>query len=146
MASPTTCQTRRVPHLVASQWGKAQVILIRLEPLVLPGTAARKKSRILWNTEKEKRLIRLYEFSSVDSSRGCAMGLLGLWTLNYPEYPTTSDALLMKRMRLIKSTRDGNLWLASLSGVRREFSAKLSSSKGNWRRRSRHHVSERGEG
>ena len=33
--------------------GEAQVILTRLEPSVLPGTAARKKSRILWNTEGE---------------------------------------------------------------------------------------------
>ena len=30
--------------------GEAEVILIWLEPLVLPGTAARKKSGILWNT------------------------------------------------------------------------------------------------
>ena len=67
--------------------GEAQVILTRLEPSVLPGMAA--KSRILWNAEKEKRLMRLYEFSSADSSRGCARGLLGLWTLNYPEYPST---------------------------------------------------------
>ena len=46
--------------------------------------------------------MRLYEFSSGDSSQGCARRLLGLWTLNYPEYPTTSNAL-MKRLRLIKS-------------------------------------------
>ena len=78
--------------------GEAQVILTRLKPLVLPGTATRKKSRIVWNTEKEKPL----QFSSVDLSQGCDTGLLGLWTLNYLEYPTTSNAL-MKRVRLIKS-------------------------------------------
>ena len=58
--------------------GEAQVILTRLELSVLPGMAARKKSRILWNTEKEKRLVRLYKLSSVDSSRSYARGLLKL--------------------------------------------------------------------
>ena len=36
------------------------------------------------------------------SSTGCAKRRLELWTLNFPEYSTTSNAL-MKRVRLIKS-------------------------------------------
>ena len=46
-----------------SSTGQVRVILTRLEPLVLPGTT--KKSRILWNEEKEKRLMELYERSTV---------------------------------------------------------------------------------
>ena len=61
-----------------------------------------KKSRILWNEAKEKQFMELYEHSSSDPSRGCARRLLELWTLNFPEYSTTSNAL-MKRVRLIKS-------------------------------------------
>ena len=85
-----------------SSMGQVQVILTRLEPSVLPGTAVKKKSRILWNKEKEKRLMELYERSNSDPSRGCARRLLEAWTLTYPEYSTTSNAL-MKRVRLIKS-------------------------------------------
>ena len=85
-----------------SSMGEVRVILTRLEPSVLPGTAVKKKSRILWNEEKEKRLMELYERSNADPSRGCARRLLEAWTLTYPEYSTTSNAL-MKRVRLIKS-------------------------------------------
>ena len=82
--------------------GDAQATVTRLEPQVPPTTAVKKKSRILWNEEKEKRLMEFYVHSSNDPSRGCARRLLGEWTLAFPEYPTTSNAL-MKRMRLIKS-------------------------------------------
>ena len=47
-------------------------------------------------------LMELYKHSSIDPSLGCARRLLELWTLNFPEYSTTSNAL-MKRVRLIKS-------------------------------------------
>ena len=81
---------------------EAQAIVTWLEPPVLPGTPVKKKSRILSNEAKEKRLMELYEHSSSDPSRGCTRRLLELWTLNFPEYSTTSNAL-MKRVRLIKS-------------------------------------------
>ena len=81
---------------------EAQAIVARLEPPVLPGTPVKKKSRILWNEAKEKWLMELYKHSSSDPSWGCARRLLKLWTLNFPEYSTTSNAL-MKRVRLIKS-------------------------------------------
>ena len=84
-----------------SLMGQVRVILTQLEPLVLPGMAV-KKSRILWNEEKVKRFMELYEWSNRDASRGCARRLLEAWTLTYPEYSTTSNAL-MKRVRLIKS-------------------------------------------
>ena len=51
----------------------------------------------------EKRsvwLMELYEHSNSDSSWGCTRRLLVLWTLNFPEYSTTSNAL-MKSVRLI---------------------------------------------
>ena len=76
--------------------------MTRLEPQVPPTTAVKKKSRILWNEEKEKRLMEFYVHNSNDQSRGCAHRLLGEWTLAFPEYPTTSNAL-MKRVRLIRS-------------------------------------------
>jgi len=60
------------------------------------------KSRIHWNEEKEKRLVELYVLSSNDLSWGCARRLLEEWALAFPEYSTTSNAL-MKRVRLIKS-------------------------------------------
>ena len=82
--------------------GEAQVIVTQLEPPVLPDTPVKKKSRILWNEAKEKQLMELYKHSSSDPSRGCARRLLELWTLNFPEYSTTSNAL-MKRVRLIRS-------------------------------------------
>ncbi len=46
--------------------------------------------------------MELYVHSSNDPSRGCACRLLEEWTLAFPEYSTTSNAL-MKRVRLIKS-------------------------------------------
>ena len=81
---------------------EAQAIVTRLEPLVPLTTVAKKKSRILWNEEKEKRLMELYVYSSSDPSQGCAHRLLEEWTLAFPEYSTTANAL-MKRVRLIKS-------------------------------------------
>ena len=73
-----------------------------LEPLVPPTMVVKKKNRILWNEEKEKRLMELYVYSSSDHSWGCARRLLEEWTLAFPEYSTTASAL-MKRVRLIKS-------------------------------------------
>ena len=78
------------------------MIVTRLEPLVPLTTVVKKKSRILWNEEKEKRLMELYVYSSSDPFRGCARRLLEEWTLAFPEYSTTANAL-MKRVRLIKS-------------------------------------------
>ena len=46
--------------------------------------------------------MELYVYSSSDPSRGCARRLLEEWTLAFPEYSTTANAL-MKRVRLIKS-------------------------------------------
>ena len=85
-----------------SSIGEAQAIVIRLEPPLPLTTVVQKKSRILWNEEKEKRLMELYVYSSSDPSRGCARRLLEEWTLAFPEYSTTANAL-MKRVRLIKS-------------------------------------------
>ena len=76
--------------------------MTRLELPVPPTTVVKKKSRILWNEEKEKRLMELYVYSSSDPSWGCARRLLEKWTLAFPEYSTTENAL-MKRVRLIKS-------------------------------------------
>ena len=85
----------------SSSIGEARAIVTRLE-LPVPPTMVVKKSRILWNEEKEKRLMKLYVYSSSDPSRGCARRLLEEWTLAFPEYSTTANAL-MKRVRLIKS-------------------------------------------
>ena len=74
--------------------------MTRLEPQVPPTMAV--KSRIHWNEEKEKRLMELYVHSSNDPSWGCARRLLEEWAVAFPEYSTTSNAL-MKRVRLIKS-------------------------------------------
>ncbi len=46
--------------------------------------------------------MELYVYSSSDPSQGCAHRLLEEWTLAFPEYSTTANAL-MKRVRLIKS-------------------------------------------
>ena len=59
--------------------------------------AVKKKSRILWNEEKEKRLMELYVHSSNDQSRGCARRLLEEWTLAIPEHSTTSNILIPKK-------------------------------------------------
>ena len=82
--------------------GDAQVIVTRLELLIPLTTAVKKKSRVLWNEEKEKQLMELYVCSSSDPSRGCAHRLLEEWTVAFAEYSTTANAL-MKRVRLIKS-------------------------------------------
>ena len=65
LASPTTYMPTIMcasPASVSSM-GQVQVILTWLEPSVLLGTVV-KKSRILWNEEKEKPLIELYEQSN----------------------------------------------------------------------------------
>ena len=46
--------------------------------------------------------MELYKHSSSDPFWGCVRRLLELWTLNFLEYSTTSNAR-MKRVRLIKS-------------------------------------------
>ena len=75
--------------------------MTQLEPPVPPTTVAKKESRILWN-EEEKRLVELYVYSSSAPSRGCACRLLEEWTLAFPAYSTTANAL-MKKVRLITS-------------------------------------------
>ena len=80
--------------------GDTQLIVTWLE-LPVSLTTVVKKSRVPWN-EEEKRLMELYVHSSSDSSWGCARRLLEEWTLAFPEYSTTANAL-MKRVRLIKS-------------------------------------------
>ena len=82
--------------------GDAQVIVTRLELPIPPTTAVKKKSRVLWNKEKEKQLMELYVCSSSDPSWCCVRRILEEWTLAFPEYSTTANAL-MKRVRLIKS-------------------------------------------
>ena len=68
--------------------------MTRLEPPVPPTTVVKKKSRILWNEEKEKRLMELYVYSSSDPSRGCARRLLEEWTLAFPEYSTITNNMV----------------------------------------------------
>ena len=85
-----------------SSMGQVQIILTQSGPLILPGTAVKKKSRILWNEEKEKWLMELYKWSNRDSSQGCARRLFEARTLTYPECSTTLNAL-MKWVSLIKS-------------------------------------------
>ena len=81
--------------------GDAQAIVTQLEPQVPPTMAVKKKSRILWNEEKEKRLMELYVHSSNDPSRGCARRLLEEWSL--PRVLHHIKCSNEERVRLIKS-------------------------------------------